>query len=88
MIFTIANYAIEVMVWLIIIRVFMSYFPHNPNNVVFKFIYETTQPVLNLFSKVLPASLQAPLDVTPMVSLLVIQLLVSPLVLNILFAIF
>lgn len=85
--FDIVRYTIDVMVWFIIIRVFLSYIPHNPHNPILKFVYEVTQPLLGMISRVLPMSLQAPLDFTPVVALLVLQMLARPLLLNIIAAI-
>lgn len=48
------------MVWLIIIRVFLSYLPHDPYAPIFRFIYEMTEPIMQLASRVLPNSLKAP----------------------------
>ncbi len=38
--------------WIILlIRVLLSWIPHNPQNPIIKFIYEITQPVLGLFQR-------------------------------------
>ena len=66
------------MVWLIIIRVFLSYIAHNPYNAILRFIYEMTDPLMQLASRVLPNSLKAPLDFSPIVALLVLQFLLWP----------
>ena len=66
------------MVWLIIIRVFLSYIPHNPYNAILRFIYEMTEPLMQLAARVLPNSLRAPLDFSPIVALLVLQFLIWP----------
>lgn len=66
------------MVWLIIIRVFLSYIPHNPYNAILRFIYEMTEPLLQLSARILPAPLRAPLDFSPIVALLVLQFLLWP----------
>ena len=78
LLYYICYYGIEVMVWLIIIRVFLSYLPHDPYAPIFRFIYEMTEPIMQLASRVLPNSLKAPLDFSPLVALLVLQFLVWP----------
>lgn len=77
------HYAVQLMVWLIIIRVFLSYIPHNPSNVILKFIYDSTQPILNAVGRFMPLSLQAPINFTPLVALLGLQYLVRPLLMGI-----
>lgn len=86
LLYYICYYGIEVLVWLIIIRVFLSYIPHNPYNAILRFIYEITEPVLQLAAKVLPNSLKAPLDFTPIVALVVLQFLVWPILRAVIFA--
>ena len=66
--------------WLIIIRCVLSFIPHNPYNTILRFIYDMTDPILDLCGRFLPDALRAPLDFTPMVALLVIQLLYQVLV--------
>ena len=78
LLYYICYYGIEVLVWLIIIRVFLSYIPHNPYNAILRFIYEMTEPLMQLASRVLPNSLKAPLDFSPIVALLVLQFLLWP----------
>lgn len=76
------NVGIEVMVWLIIVRVFLSYVPHDPSKGIWSFVYSVTEPLLSLAAKVLPMSLRAPIDWSPMVALLVLQFLIRPILLR------
>lgn len=66
--------ALEVLQWLIVARVFLSFIPHNPRHPVVSFIYDMTEPVLSFFRRLLPAT-SLPLDFSPLVAILVIQLL-------------
>jgi len=72
------NYGVQILVWLIIIRVLMSYFPHDPNKGVSSFIYSMTDPFYNMAGKILPMSLRAPLDFAPLVALVILEFLVRP----------
>ena len=72
------NYGIQILVWLIIIRVLMSYFPHDPNKGVSSFIYSMTEPFYHMAGKILPMALRAPLDFAPLVALAILELLVRP----------
>lgn len=76
------NIGIEVMVWMIIIRVFLSYIRHDPTKGIWSFIYSLTDPLFNLAGRVLPMSLRAPLDWSPMVALIVLQFLIRPILLR------
>lgn len=88
MIVTLVNFMVEVLVWLIVIRCFLSFIPHNPYHPVFRFIYDMTDPILNFCGRFLPDSLKAPLDFTPWVALIGLQMLVLPLLMRLAAAIF
>lgn len=80
---SLVNVGIEVLVWLIIIRVFLSWIPHNPYNPILRFIYDMTEPMMNFVGRFMPDALRMPLDFTPIIVLLGLQFLVRPLLLNI-----
>ena len=80
MVYLFLRTAVWVLNWLIIIRCVLSFIPHNPYNTILRFIYDMTDPIFDLCGRILPESLRAPLDFTPMVALLVIQLLYKVLV--------
>ena len=79
--------AVWVLNVLIVIRYFLSFIPHNPYGSLIRYVYEITEPVLAVCRKFLPESLRYPMDFTPMVALLLIQVVYSLLigVLNMLF---
>ena len=87
MIYLFLRTAVWVFNWLIIIRVFLSFIPHNPYNSILRYVYEITEPVLQFCGKLLPDALRYPLDFTPMVALMVVQL-VYQVVLGVLHALF
>ena len=80
MIYFFLRTAVSVMNFLIIIRCFLSFIPHDPYNSILPYVYEITDPVLEPCSRLLPESLRYPMDFTPMVALLVIQVLYQVLV--------
>ncbi|MGM9526355.1 MAG: YggT family protein [Peptococcaceae bacterium] len=80
MIYFFLRTAVSVMNFLIIIRCFLSFIPHDPYNSILRYVYEITDPVLEPCSRLLPESLRYPMDFTPMVALLVIQVLYQVLV--------
>lgn len=65
--------AFEVYNWLIIIRVFLSWIPHDPGKPVFRFIYDITEPVLTPFRRLLGGRMM--LDFSPIIAIIVLQLL-------------
>ncbi len=79
--------AVWVLNLLIVVRCILSFIPHNPYGSLIHYVYEITEPVLAVCRKFLPESLRYPMDFTPMVALLLVQVVYSLLigVLNILF---
>lgn len=70
---TVVYYAVEVYTWLIFIRIILSWVRVNPYHPVVKFIYETTEPVLGFFRRLIPA--MGMIDFSPIFALLAVQLL-------------
>ncbi|PKM90989.1 MAG: YggT family protein [Firmicutes bacterium HGW-Firmicutes-12] len=73
--------AFDVYYWLIIIRVVLSWVPHDPYKSIFRFIYEVTEPALAPFRKLMGRKMM--IDFSPLFALLVLQVL-EMLVLNLL----
>jgi YggT family protein len=65
--------AFEVMTWLIIGRVLLSWFRHNPHNPLIKFVYEITEPVLAPFRRIIP--MVGAIDFSPIVAIIALRLL-------------
>lgn len=63
--------AFEVYNWLIIIRVFLSWFPHDPHKPIFRFIYEITEPVLAPLRKIFGGRMA--LDFSPVIAIIALQ---------------
>ncbi len=87
MIYLFLRTAVSVLNFLIMARVILSFIPHNPYNSILRYVYEITDPILDPCSRLLPESLRYPLDFSPVVALLVIQLLYQVLV-NVLHVLF
>ena len=75
--------AVWVMNVLIVARCFLSFSPHNPYGSLVRYVYEITEPVMAVCRKLLPEALRYPLDFTPMIALMFIQVVYS-LLLNVL----
>ncbi len=79
---TVVRVAFEVLNWLIIARVILSWFPASPHNGLIRFIYDVTEPILSPFRRLMPKSAM-PVDFSPLIAILVLQL-VQRLVLSLL----
>ncbi|MGI6225336.1 MAG: YggT family protein [Peptococcales bacterium] len=66
----------DVMYWLIIIRVILSWVRHDPYNPIFRFIYEVTELILAPARRLIPMRGVA-IDFSPIIALLFLQLLKS-----------
>jgi YggT family protein len=63
----------EVMYWLVIVRVLLSWIPHDPYNPLIKFIYEVTEIVMGPVRRLLPLQAMG-IDFSPIVVLILLQL--------------
>lgn len=72
-IITAVDVAFTVYSYLLIFRILLSWFKHNPYQPIIRFVYEITDPYLNLFRKLIPPF--GMLDLSPIVALIVLQLL-------------
>lgn len=63
--------AFEVYNWLIIVRVFLSWIPHDPHRPIFRFIYEITEPVLAPFRRLMGGRMM--IDFSPIIAIIVLQ---------------
>ena len=63
-----------VLQWLIIARVVLSWVSVDYNNPLVRFIYEFTEPILAPFRRLIPRS-SIPLDFSPLIAIIFLQLL-------------
>lgn len=71
---------------ILIIRILLSWIRHNPYQPVIRFIYESTDPYLRLFRRIIPPYGQ--IDFSPVVAFFVLDFIIQPLVMRILYLIF
>lgn len=71
---SIANLFFEILTWLIVARVILSWIPHRPDKFPLRLLYEGTEPILAPFRKLMPKG-GLPLDLSPILALLVLQVL-------------
>ena len=72
-------YIFQIIKFLIIARVFLSWVPINVNHKIKQFIYDLTEPLMSPFRNLVPAH-KVGLDLSPMLVLLSLQILQSLLV--------
>lgn len=69
----IINIGFTVLIWLVIIRCFLSFLPHDPYQSIIRFIYEITEPIMAPFRRIVP--LFGNLDLSPIVAVLALEIL-------------
>jgi len=74
-IITVVNVAFQVYMYLLIIRILLSWVRHNPYQPLIRFIYEITEPYLGFFKRFIPPF--GAMDFSPIVAFFVWQLLWS-----------
>ncbi len=52
---TIVDYALTIANWLVLIRALISWVSPDPHNPLVRFLYNTTEPILAPFRKLMPA---------------------------------
>ncbi|MGI6677537.1 MAG: YggT family protein [Dehalobacterium sp.] len=81
--YSIVRTAFEVLNWLIIIRVFLSWIRHDPRNPLIRFVYEITEPILAPIRRMIPVRPGMPIDWSPFIAILLL-IVVEKLVLGLL----
>ncbi len=87
---TTVSYFFEFLNFMILIRVFLSWFNFNPNSRIIILIYQLTDPVLEPFRK-LTAKLglnMGMIDFSPIISLLFLYYIVKPLLITLIYTFF
>ncbi|OAT81779.1 YggT family protein [Desulfotomaculum copahuensis] len=69
----IINIIFQVYVWLIFIRIILSFIRHNPYHPLIRFIYETTEPLLGFIRRFVPPV--GALDFSPLVAFFALEVL-------------
>ncbi|MDD2552997.1 MAG: YggT family protein [Desulfotomaculaceae bacterium] len=81
----VVNVAFEVYSIILLARILLSWIRHNPYQPVIRFIYETTEPYLRIFRRIIPPFSQ--IDFSPIVAFFVLYI-IERIVVNILVLIF
>ncbi|MEW6171914.1 MAG: YggT family protein [Bacillota bacterium] len=70
LLYKLVDTAFQLYIWLIVIRVVLSWIKHNPYQPVIRFVYEVTEPYLRLFRGVIPPI--GMIDISPLIAFLVL----------------
>ena len=70
--------ALYVLQLLIFARIILSFIPHDPYNSIFRFVYETTEPMLRPFRRFSINAGGVGIDFSPLIVLFLLQYLVRP----------
>ena len=70
---SIINIAFEILTYMILIRVILSWFPHNPYQPVIKLIYQISDTILSPIRNI--ASPIGGVDISPIIAIFMIQLI-------------
>ncbi len=82
---TFVNLLLQALSWAIIIRVLLSWFPNiNQNNPLIQLLRSVTDPILEPARRLIPS--MGAIDISPIVVLLVLDFVVRPVLLQLLYA--
>ena len=68
----IANLFFNIIRWLILGRIIMSWIPHNRNNPITQMLYEATEPILAPFRRLMPQSGMR-IDFSPFIAIILLS---------------
>lgn len=72
--------ALTILYLLILVRVLISWVSPDPLNPIVRFLYKTTEPILEPVRRLLPAALRFGIDISPLIAFFAIMFLKSFLV--------
>lgn len=61
----------RIVYWLVIVRVILSWIPHNRDHLVFQMLYEGTDLILAPIRRIMPKS-SLPIDLSPFIALILL----------------
>ncbi len=65
----------EVLTFVILLRIIMSWFPQRPTNVLTNLLYQVTEPILAPLRRIIPRV--GRLDFSPMVAVILLQIIAT-----------
>ena len=74
--FDVVRIGFEVMYWLVIVRVILSWIRHDPYHPIIRFIYESTEVILGPIRRIMPRGGMG-IDFSPIIAILLLRVLQS-----------
>ncbi len=71
-IINVVDIAFQVLIWLVVIRVLLSWVRHDPYQPIIKFVYDITGPVMKPFYKLVPVA--GGIDFSPIIVIFVLTI--------------
>jgi len=71
LLYRLINTAAELLYLVLIIRIILSWVPHNPSNRIIQFIYQLSEPILRPFQSIVP-SYKIGIDLSPLFAFIAI----------------
>ncbi len=68
------DFIFQILIWLIIIRAFMSWIRPDYGNSLVQFVYRTTDPILNFFRDLIPTGGYS-IDFSPIIAIFALEIL-------------
>jgi len=66
------DFILNALTWLIVIRALISWVNPDPYNAIVQFLYKVTEPILYPIRKLLPSSFRVGIDLSPIITILII----------------
>ena len=71
--YQLVNVIFDILYWILIARILISWFPHDPYNSFIKVIYQVSDPILEPFKRLIPPI--GMVDISPIVAFLALSFL-------------
>lgn len=68
---------LSIIYWLVLIRALVSWVNPDPGNAIVRFLYKTTDPILEPIRRRMPLNFRFGIDISPIIVILVIMFLKS-----------
>lgn len=73
----ISNLFFNIIRWMILARIIMSWIPHKRNNPITQMLFEATEPILAPFRRLMPTAGGMPIDFSPFIAIIVLSFINS-----------
>ena len=75
MIYTILDFLFQALNITLLVRVLLSWIPHNPYHPIVQFLYQVTDPMLRPFQDIVPPSRLGGIDLSPLFAFMALGLI-------------